>query len=570
MNYVPLLQDGCNFKEAEITEQELKTLVNAYSQHNLTKINRLLDNLKSSQTNTGQSISNYTLCIHPSRACNLNCKYCFAKNNADLIKEEIDIDTAKKAIDFMIFNWGKNGRKYTIDISGSGEPLLKMNFIKALSDYCYKLQAKTGKEIKIMFPTNGALMTPEIADFFEKTDNILLGFSLDGNRVHNCNRILFSGEEAFDSSVKGIGLIKNRNYGIAVTITRKNEDVDAVYDYLINNFKNADAISMQVVRDYGDSETSFYAIDLKKLIQGYKRLIDKICEHFGQGDFNYISPLLLGVDTFGIYLLRSFNKGLIHKYRCGASQSVVTVDHRGKLYACTVENGNPKYLIGDIENGIDISKASIFRESTVENNPSCRKCWAAYICGGECFVTAEKTNNDFYSCNDRTCEFKKKLIELSIVASERIKNDYPEGYQYIINFIKKRSFFEGIVESSVWAIKNYFELLNIDYIYRDLCQRAGSSDLGNNPNKVKTVIKHYGLDFNFYKLDNSNSITEIKCPAIVLLNKYNRNYYEYAVLKSVSNDNVILKTNFNNDDILVSIEDFLFNLSDVIGFVSHL
>ena len=141
----------------------------------------------------------YTLCMHPSRTCNLVCKYCFANDSKEyLSKKGIDIKMAKKAIDFLVDNYGNNANKYQIDIAGSGEPLLKFDFIKQLDEYCLAKSSEVGKEIKIMFPTNATLLNEEMLEYLNKSSTILLGISLDGNEEQSANRLLKNGENAFN------------------------------------------------------------------------------------------------------------------------------------------------------------------------------------------------------------------------------------------------------------------------------------------------------------------------------------------------------------------------------------
>lgn len=176
----------------------------------------------------------YTLCLHPVRRCNYECEYCFAEKSKYLPCREIDIETAKKAIDFMIDDWGKDAKRYAIDISGSGEPLLRLEFIKEIDEYCEIKRKQTSKDIKIMFPCNGSLISEENCEYFENNINILIGISIDGNPTHNENRKCSGKANAHELTCYGIDLLKNRTVGLAATITHINEDVDIVYDYLFN------------------------------------------------------------------------------------------------------------------------------------------------------------------------------------------------------------------------------------------------------------------------------------------------------------------------------------------------
>lgn len=47
-------------------------------------------------------------------------------------QNNISVETAIKAIDYFILEYGKDGLMYTIDLAGSGEPLLRFDFIKTI------------------------------------------------------------------------------------------------------------------------------------------------------------------------------------------------------------------------------------------------------------------------------------------------------------------------------------------------------------------------------------------------------------------------------------------------------
>ena len=508
----------------------------------------------------------YTLCMHPSRMCNLKCKYCFSNDNDNLPKREISIDMAKRAVDFMVTDWGKDARKYTIDIAGSGEPILKLDFIKELCDYCKEIQNRIDKQIKIMFPTNGTLVTRDIAEYFEKENSILLGFSIDGNEVQNINRIKQNGDMAFNDCIRGMKLIKNRKFGIATTITHANEDVDEIYDYFVKNFKNADAISMQVVRDYGCSDISFYNINVQNLIWHYQKLVKRILNNFEHGNFEYIRPLLIGADNFGSYFLRVLCKGKQNHYRCSGGRATIAIDDKGKIYSCSVGNSDCNYEIGDIYKGIDKEKAKIFSYPTTEHNPDCKNCWAAYICGGECFVTAKLSRDNFYLSNQAVCAYRKSLVELSVFLAQTIKDNYPDAYRYVIDILKERNFFESVTDSSIWAINYYLKAIGVIIKKHSIISKLGDSRIGVSPQKINEVICTYKNSFSFYEISETKYLNRIKFPAIVMLNKLDSMFYEYAIIEKIEREKIILKTNFSDKLIEIGCQEFLDKYSDILGF----
>ena len=69
------------------------------------------------------------LCLHICHDCNLRCRYCFADEGAYHSRREfMSLETAKKAIDFLIANSG-NRKILETDFFG-GEPLMNFQIIK--------------------------------------------------------------------------------------------------------------------------------------------------------------------------------------------------------------------------------------------------------------------------------------------------------------------------------------------------------------------------------------------------------------------------------------------------------
>ncbi|XMB71869.1 4Fe-4S cluster-binding domain-containing protein [Mycoplasmatota bacterium WC30] len=93
--------------------------------------------------------------LHASSKCNMKCKYCFMQSRPDV---NITIDEAKDFIDFIISEF-PNAEKFIVDPTGSGEPLLRMDFILKLSKYCHSKSNEVCKEVLPMLVTNGTLLS---------------------------------------------------------------------------------------------------------------------------------------------------------------------------------------------------------------------------------------------------------------------------------------------------------------------------------------------------------------------------------------------------------------------------
>lgn len=517
--------------------------------------------------------SEYTICIHPSRKCNLRCKYCFGEDSY-LPCEEIDIEIAKKAIDFLVFDYGAKGSLYTVDLSGSGEPLLRLEFIKELDNYCNHLRNKTGKEVCIKFATNATLITDEIADFLKNSKCILWGVSIDGNEKQNSNRQFKSGKSIYNDLIKGIEKIHYDLLGLAATVTQNNEDVDEIYSSLYS--MNPSAISMHYVRDFDkNSATSLYNIDIDNLMLHYNKLIDLLLEHIKIGDNDFIKPLLRGDDYFGVLLTRVFFAGELPSFRCPAGKSKITVNEKGDLYACSVMNGNEAFYIGDIYNGIDSKLQSKFFNINIEMNEKCRGCWCRNNCAGECMANAYLEHKNFYEPNEFLCNLKYKLIPLSITFVEYLRTNYPSAYMTIRNHAISLITFQNS-DSAIWSVlkflqkyKNNIQFSEVKEYLLNAKYNTNDAEVGTPPLFVDKYVNSFNENFFAIQLDDIsykdlNFFDQIRnLPIISYLNKVPSQYNTYVLIESISKDKIAFRSIQDLELNIVSTMDFLKNYSDI-------
>lgn len=547
-NCISLLDNGLEEGIYDITQEEFLDIIRNNCHEEYYKFKKIIESRDINLLkHDGSKYVHYSICLHPTRECNLACKYCFANKQDYLPDKGLDIGMAKKAIDYLIYDVGKSASRYTVDLSGSGEPLLAFNLIKEIEDYCEEKRNELGKDIKIMFPTNATLMDKDKAKYFDNKPNILLGISLDGNKNLNSNRVFKDKTETYEKVEKVINTL-NRNVGLAVTITHNNESVDEIFDHLYK-FKNVDAISMQIVRDYCEnSEGLGYKIDSKNLIYHYKLLVGKLEEHLNIQDYNYLFTLLRGVDTFGTYIVRVATKGILNRYRCGGGKNRFTIDNEGNLYTCAVVTGDEYFKIGNIYNGIDIKRQRRHLKINTNTSRHCKECWCSYVCSGECPVVGYLANGDIYEPDKFLCNIRRELIKISIEFVQNLKDNNKEAYNELVEFSKGKSNYE-LSDSGIWAINKYLKSRGIHVDYSDLCLSIPRSNKGVSPLEMTKFIKKYKSEFDAIIIDNLEEIKNIKFPAIMCNIK--GSIYRYSIIEEVESGYLKLKT----------LEDNVFNLS---------
>lgn len=151
-----------------------------------------------------------SICLQVTQNCNLRCQYCVYSggyNNREHSNKVMDIETAKKSVDFLIKNSSESDT-VCIGFYG-GEPLLNFELIEETVHYA--IENYPGKDYYFALTTNGTVFSEKILDFLEKY-NFAVTISLDGNKeTHDANRkYANSNKGSFDEVLKNIHIIKEK------------------------------------------------------------------------------------------------------------------------------------------------------------------------------------------------------------------------------------------------------------------------------------------------------------------------------------------------------------------------
>ncbi len=148
--------------------------------------------------------------------CNLKCKHCYAAGNPD-ISQELSTAEAKKAIDgFADFGC-------PVVLFSGGEPFLRADVME-LAAYARQ------KGLRVVFSTNGTLITPELAKEIKALGVSYVGISIDGTpATHDAFRGV---EGAYARSLAAIRACRDAGVkvGLRVTLTRANaQELPAIF-----------------------------------------------------------------------------------------------------------------------------------------------------------------------------------------------------------------------------------------------------------------------------------------------------------------------------------------------------
>ena len=323
----------------------------------------------------------------------------------------MDIETAKKAIDFVIECSG-NRRNIEVDFFG-GEPLMAMNTVKATVEYARSLEKEHNKNFRFTITTNGVLLSDENIEYINREmSNAVL--SIDGRpEVNDRMRKTVVGSGSyevilpkFQKLVAGRG---EKDYYLRGTFTRHNLDFASdVIHIAAQGFRH---VSVEPVVGSSDCGYAFQEDDLPKILEEYERLAAELLKRDDVNFFHFNVDLSQG-------------PCVIKRMRgCGAGCEYVAITPEGDIYPCHQFVGNEEYKLGNLYSGtFDMELSRRFAGLNIYTRPDCKDCWAKFYCSGGCSASNLLVNGDIKKPNRFGCEMQKKRLECAI-AMKAIRAD---------------------------------------------------------------------------------------------------------------------------------------------------
>ncbi len=358
--------------------------------------------------------------ITPTLRCNLNCIYCHSNpKNPEIKKFDMDKDTAKSVVDFIINSPSKNP---TIEFQG-GECLLNFDTTKFIIEYAEKKAKEKNKKISFTLVTNMTLMNEEIISFLKNHHIVGIATSLDGPKeVHDKNRKYIKNNGSYDDVAYWIEKInksfgKYFNLGGLCTITKNSLPYhkEIIEEYYKLGFRT---VWPRVLNNLGFAHSVWKKIGYtpKEYIEFYKKFLNEIIE------MNKYNKRIIEVYsmTFSQKILNRepvSNVDMISP--CGAGIGQLLYDYKGDIFTCDeAKIFGEDFKIGNVNKNNIVEVLKHPTVASMMNISSklpliCDKCVFSPYCA-VCPIHFYVTQGNIVPkmANDFRCEIYKEIIKI--------------------------------------------------------------------------------------------------------------------------------------------------------------
>jgi uncharacterized protein len=324
-------------------------------------------------------VSVRALSLAIAQKCNLGCTYCYAQEGSfGSAPKNMTLEMALASVDLLISETRPDERINLAFLGG--EPLVNRTVLRRATEYASSRAAERDQAIGFSITTNGTLVEPDDAEFFDRY-GFAVTVSLDGPAdVHDRLRPFKGGRGSFERIIARIRPLLARRGRMQttarVTVTPDNLDLRRTLDELLDLGFHSAGFSPMLA-----SPTKRGEMD-RSALQAMLAAMIECGEEFERrtriGERYAFSNVLTA--------LREIHRGSHRPYPCGAGGGYLGVSADGKLAACHRFVGDAAADMGSISTGIDRTrKAAWLQDRHVHRQTPCVACWARYLCGGGCY-----------------------------------------------------------------------------------------------------------------------------------------------------------------------------------------
>ena len=349
-------------------------------------------------------------------SCNLQCSYCFEKDNTFCGEKFMTVDTAKKCIDYWFDHIDKNQYVYDIFFFG-GEPLLNQKVILFCVDYINTLLKDLKGIARYNITTNGTIINNDLLRLF-KENIFLINVSVDGlEKIHNNHRKYKSGKPTYNLVISNMLRLSRvaKKLSAFICLTSKDipyfkQSVFYLWDLGIKNVYGNLVFGKNQV--YHCEDYMEFNMQIKAIGEAvYKNIIND-------------KP----------YYYNSFIEMMKSIYRrkfalnCYFWQNGIFVfSPEGDAYRCHRFMGDKRFILGNIN---DKTLDLLAERKRKEKIDKCSRCWYQLYCGDGCPYENEIYTGNINEPSEMQCmrgkitfeESLRLFAKLSMLCPEKLEN----------------------------------------------------------------------------------------------------------------------------------------------------
>lgn len=352
--------------------------------------------------------------------CNLQCGYCFVRENKVLDKGQLmSWDVAKQSIDFAFKRAEKSSRINIIFFGG--EPLLNKKVLYKAVAYGQEIAQQQGKEVGYSMTTNATLLDTEMIQYVVKHKFGVL-ISLDGQKeVHDSMRPFVNSQaSSYDVTVKNIQELMRHGGRASVRSTISNRHLDRIEQYRLFRDLGVDRIIMEPCVGTSEHSSPFDVEESESAVLQKQDdyFLDKVLEQLDKKEQVLYNPW------------ESYLQHIHYRTRqmpCSAGRENTSIAVDGRLYPCQRYVGMDEYVLGDIWSGVNQEKYESYLSGYLHTTKKCENCWAVKFCIGCCPWLVSKDNGEFREPLNWWCDNLLKKYEQAAWLYDMIRTHYPNS-----------------------------------------------------------------------------------------------------------------------------------------------
>jgi uncharacterized protein len=357
----------------------------------------------------------HALSLAVAQKCNLGCTYCYAQEGAFGGRpRNMPMDVALRAV-ALLFRDARPGDNVSLAFLG-GEPLFNRAVIHAATEHAARLAAAREAHVRFAITTNGTLLEPADADFFE-SHGFAVTVSLDGvGEIHDRQRAFKNGAGSFAKIIARVQALldaqRRMQVSARVTVTPQNLGLTETLETFI--------------------ALGFHSVGFSPLLHSptglglmrpddLARMLDQMRACGRRFEDAVIAGRRFPFANMA-NALREIHVGTHRPYPCGAGAGYFGVSAEGGLFACHRFVNDQAGALGDIAHGVDRDRQSTWLANRhVHRQEPCSGCWARYLCGGGC-------HHEVISRGRAACDFIRGWLHYCLQAYTRLLIARPDYF----------------------------------------------------------------------------------------------------------------------------------------------